>query len=175
MAGRCKVCDHPERDAIDRALLEGVAARTLATRHPGTSRTALGRHRAHVDADLVRAKLAAEAARADGLWGQLVRINEDTHAILAEAKRRKNYGLAMQAIARLERQIELQGKILGELRDGPTVNVFVSPAWRAVEAAIIEALAPHPDIRVRVAGTLARLAGEATASVGTAAAPRLVS
>ena len=41
---RCKICAHPDRAAIDTALLQGVSLRTVAGRH-GLSSTALHRHR----------------------------------------------------------------------------------------------------------------------------------
>lgn len=47
---RCTACAHPERDAIDAALLQGVSLRTVGGHH-GISSSALYRHRSrHVDA-----------------------------------------------------------------------------------------------------------------------------
>jgi len=50
---RCTVCTHPERAAIDAALLQRISYRTVAGKH-GLSYSALFRHRRrHVDAPTV--------------------------------------------------------------------------------------------------------------------------
>ena len=61
MAGKCRVCEHRERAAIDKALVTRSASlRTIADRY-GLSKTALIRHRDNHIPKLVQ---AAESARA---------------------------------------------------------------------------------------------------------------
>ncbi len=52
----CRVCEHPERDLIDRALEGGQSPRSMARRYSQTTRKALTRHR---DECLGRAEDAA--------------------------------------------------------------------------------------------------------------------
>ena len=54
-SARCTVCNHPSRPEIDRALIQGVALRTLAATH-ALSASALCRHTRHI-----RHQLAVEA------------------------------------------------------------------------------------------------------------------
>ena len=54
--------------------------------------------------------------RAETLWQRLKAINSETAAILAQARQSQNHVIALQAIARVERQVELEARLLGELR-----------------------------------------------------------
>jgi hypothetical protein len=81
---------------------------------------------------------------------QLKAINGATLAILKEARDDKNGDLALKAVDRIQRQLELQSKLLGELNDGTTVNVLVAPEWLTLRATIIQALEHHPDAKQAV-------------------------
>ena len=72
----CTVCTHPEREAIDRCLVDSVPFRIIAARF-GTSTGALQRHNAdHLPTRLVEAKAAEEVAAADDLFAQVVALRE---------------------------------------------------------------------------------------------------
>jgi hypothetical protein len=47
MPKACTVCQHAERSAIDQALADAVALRTIAGRH-GVALASLGRHKTHL-------------------------------------------------------------------------------------------------------------------------------
>ena len=66
MTQRCKACSHPERAAIDAALVTGTGTvRDIAGQH-GLSPSSLDRHRqAHIPAALAQATQAAEVVQAD--------------------------------------------------------------------------------------------------------------
>jgi hypothetical protein len=121
MPQTCSICNSKRRSEIDEALLAGESLRDIAGRC-GTSRTALSRHKLeHLSAALVKAKQAKEASedvQADSLFDRLKSINRETLEILKEARVSKNLNLALTAIARIEKQIELEAKLLGELNDG---------------------------------------------------------
>jgi len=154
---RCTVCDAPKRDAIDRALVARERPfRHIAKRHR-LSLASVYRHFAeHLPAALAKAQGAREAARGDDLLGRLLRLHRTTLAILREAREASQPDLALKAIARAEKQLELQAQLIGRLQPGATVNVLVTPEWRAVQGALLTALAPFPDARVRVASALAQ-------------------
>lgn len=153
------MCRHAERDAIDRQLVEAVTGTgTIAARY-GLAKASVKRHAAaHVPAAVAPAVRAAAVTRADDLLARVEALTADTQAILGAAKEGKDHELALRAIARLEKQTELLARLVGELRDGPTVNVFVGPAWQAVLAVLLRALAPYPAVRAEVGDALARLA-----------------
>jgi hypothetical protein len=58
---------------------------------------------------------------------------------------------------RVQRQIELQAKLLGDLDERPVINVLVSSEWVAVRTVLLEALSPYPDARAAVASRLVAL------------------
>ena len=64
---RCKVCNNPNRSTIDRELMAGVVSdRSLAAQF-NVSKQSLGRHRAHIRADLDLARSEAAHERAEAL------------------------------------------------------------------------------------------------------------
>jgi hypothetical protein len=88
------------------------------------------------------------------LSDNLQAITEHTMAILKEARETGSHSLALAAIARLERQIELHGRLSGRLNEAPAVNILVTPEWTELRAAILAALEAHPEAKVAVAGVL---------------------
>jgi hypothetical protein len=157
MPRTCTICTHPEREAIDAALVAGEAYRNIAKR-AGTSATALVRRKTdHLPAHLAKAEAVREVTQADDLLGRLLHLNKETMAILREARTGKDNELALKAIARAEKQIELQAKLLGELQEGTTVNVLILPEWARIRTVLLEALSPHPQARIAVTEALGRL------------------
>lgn len=127
MALPCKVCTSGKREEIDRALLEGQPLRTVARSFFGTIKVedSLQRHRKkHLPNRLARALAARqEATGADELLDRLSELTRETAEILASARDSGRDGIALKAIARLETQMELQARLLGQLRD-QQVNVL---------------------------------------------------
>lgn len=145
MPQTCTICRHKERDAIDLALLEGQPLRDIA-RQFNVSRAALDRHKDHLPGQLVKAHEAAEIASAGTLLDRLRQLNDETRAILAETREIKNHDLSLKALARLEKQLELEAKLLGELKENETtVHIYASPEWVALRSLVITALRPYPE------------------------------
>jgi len=102
MAGKCRVCDHGERAAIDKAIVTRSASlRTIADRY-GVSKTALIRHR---DSHIPKLVQAAESARAmqavssgASLIDELDRLLKKALAILEAAEKAGELKVALQAI-----------------------------------------------------------------------------
>ena len=46
-ARSCVICEHPQREAIDKALADGVSLRDIEAQYPGASRYSLSRHKQH--------------------------------------------------------------------------------------------------------------------------------
>lgn len=158
MPQRCTVCDHAARAEIDRALVEGRTSAATVARRYDLVKTSVERHaKNHLPAALAASQRAAEVAQGDTLLAKLEAMTAETQAVLRVAKREKDHHLTLKAIGHLEKQLELQARLLGELRDGPTVNVFVGQEWHAAVAVILRVLAPHPALRLEVASALRAL------------------
>src|SRR3712207_9453548 len=67
----CTICEHPDREAIDRALV-GDSSNLSVSSLFGVSESAVRRHKAnHLPAKLVMAQAAEEVAQADDLLQQV--------------------------------------------------------------------------------------------------------
>ena len=105
--------------------MTGEPFRNIAKRY-GTSPTALFRHKqTDIPATLVKAKQAEEEVRAETLFERLRAINRETKAILEEARESGSLSIALAAINRVERQLELEARLLGQLNDGTKVAVGI--------------------------------------------------
>src|SRR5262245_3532654 len=116
MGQLCSVCQHPARASIDATLCDGSSSnRRIASVH-GLSEISVRRHRAnHLPGVLVKAKEAAEVARADDLLSQVRDLQVRTLAILAQAEEGGDLKTALAAIGQARGNLELLARLLGEL------------------------------------------------------------
>ncbi|WP_322508018.1 hypothetical protein [Anaerolinea sp.] len=154
MPRTCTICNHAERQAIDKALLDGEPLRNIAQRF-GTSTTALVRHKAaHLPQTLSKAKEAVQVAHADDLLSQMEALQQKTLAILSKAEGRDDHATALRAINEARRNLELLAELTHELNRNPQVNILLSPDWVRLRSLILAALLPYPEARQRVAAAL---------------------
>src|SRR5215213_1956498 len=144
MPRRCTVCDHPERHGIDETLVTGAPYRSVAQQFE-LSESAVFRHKTeHLPAHLLKAKEVEEAARADGLLDQVRNLQAHALDILERAEKGGDLRTALAAISQARGNLELLGKLAGELDERPVVNLNVSPEWLELRTVIVGALEPHP-------------------------------
>ena len=144
MPRRCTVCDHPERHSIDEALVTGAPYRSVAKRF-ALSESAVYRHKTeHLPAYLLKAKEVEEVARADNLLEQVRSLQVHALDILEHAEKTGDLRTALAAISQARGNLELLGKLAGELDERPVVNLNVAPEWLELRAVIVGALEPHP-------------------------------
>ena len=142
MPQTCTICRHQRRNEIDGALVEGESLRNIAKR-TGTSATALHRHKAqHIPKSLVLAQETAEEVRAGTLFERLRSLGRVTQEILHEARGTRNHIAALQAIGRIERQLELEARLLGEMDDPAKIapGMQAAVAWPDVNSLTEEQL-----------------------------------
>lgn len=150
MARTCTVCVHPDREAIEDALMSSVANRRIAAQY-AVSEQAVRRHKAsHISATLARATEAGEIARADDLLEQVRDLQARTLAILEAVEYTAEHKTALSAIKESRANLELLLKLSGELDERPQINVLVSAEWLELRAVIIGALEAHPQARESV-------------------------
>ena len=144
MPRRCTVCDHPERHGIDEALVTGAPYRSVAERFD-LSESAVYRHKTeHLPVRLLKAREAEELARADDLLDQVRHLRTHALDILDRAEETGDLRTALAAISQARGNLELLGKLAGELDERPVVNLNVSPEWLELRAVIVGTLEPHP-------------------------------
>ena len=154
MPRSCTLCEHPKRERINRELVGGASNRSVASVYD-VSEAAVRRHKGnHLPAKLLLAHQEEDVREALDVVRQLKAINAASLHILKEARDQGKPSTALQAIDRIQRQIELQAKLLGELDERPVVNLNVSPEWLELRAVIVGALQPHPEALGAVVGAL---------------------
>ena len=159
MPRTCTVCTHKDRAELEGTLVAGVSLRTIADRF-AISKTALIRHKdAHLPPSLLKAKEAREEARADDLLSEVRNLQDRTLAVLEAAEASGEHRTALAAIAEARRNLELLGKLAGELDEHPVVNVLVSAEWITIRTVLLEALSPYPQASAAVAERLVELEG----------------
>jgi len=173
MSRRCTICDHADRAAIDEALINNGPYRTITDRY-GISKTALIRHKqSHIPellsksqeiqsqkaaalVEIVEEKEAQEAGQADGLVSQLKELMARTERIFSKAEESGDLRTALSAVKEGRGNLELLGKLLGELQDGATLNLYVNPVWIDLRAVILTALEPYPEAKGALIDALSR-------------------
>ncbi len=138
------MCDHSQRHGIDEALVSGAPYRSVAKRFE-LSESAVYRHKTeHLPAHLLKAREAEEVAQADDLLDQVRHLRTHALEILERAEKTGDLRTALAAISQARGNLELLGKLAGELDERPVVNLNVSPEWLELRAVIVGALEPHP-------------------------------
>ena len=144
MPRRCTVCGHPQRHRIDEALVGGTPYRSVAKRFE-LSESAVYRHKTdHLPAYLLKARGVEETARADDLLEQVRHLQTHALDILERAEKVGDLRTALTAISQARGNLELLGKLAGQLDERPVVNLNVSTEWLELRAVIVGALEPHP-------------------------------
>src|SRR5215208_3827621 len=147
MPRRCTVCDHLEKHGIDETLVTGAPYRSVAKRFE-RSDSAVYRHKTeHLPAHLLKAKEVEEAARADDLLDQVRNLQAHALDILGRAEKAGDLRTALAAISQARGNLELLGKLAGELDERPVVNLNVSPQWLELRTLIVGALEPYSEAR----------------------------
>ena len=150
----CTICTHPEREAINQALIAGEPYRVIAQRY-AASPDAVYRHKIdHLPAKLAQAEAAKETALADDLLGQVKALRNKAISILGKAEAAGDLRTALLGIREARACVELLLEVEGELHRQPVVNVLIAPEWLELRAVILQSLAPFPDARAALARTL---------------------
>jgi len=106
------VCTHGERAAIDRALVAGTPLPAISAEFR-VSPDALNRHRAaHLPVRLVLRQALDEAAEGLDITRQLVEVNAAALAILREAREGAQPEVALRAIDRVIKTLEVQVRLV---------------------------------------------------------------
>jgi hypothetical protein len=147
----CTICAHPERQAIDQALVAGSATLAALSQAHGLSTSALQRHKAHLQAKVGRAKAQLQDNLLQGclFWlSQALEISMQT----AQAAQAEGDGkLVLKALAQGTRLISLMFKHELPLDDRLVYDILNSPQWSAQSA-----LLPHdPNIMAKSRQSLA--------------------
>jgi hypothetical protein len=124
MAKPCTVCVHPERQAIDSAIVANAPVGEIEKRLH-VSRHALKRHRAHVIELVAKSPKVQEIAQADGIVGEILDLQALMQNTLDVAIKEKDKKTMFAAFDRLVGILKLRSEISGELKPRQTNNLYV--------------------------------------------------
>lgn len=180
--GKCTICTHRERAAIDLALAGGLSMGAIGKRY-GLSRDALYRHRQNHLPPTLRAKLLAgpnldldldqlREQESQSLLAHLVALRHRIFAHLDTAEEVGDNFAAARAVSQLHTNLETTAKLLGELGVGhqnvTVTNLLISPDYIALRLALVEALRAHPEAAANVARVLHNIERKAVAQLSEA-------
>ncbi|WP_320211610.1 hypothetical protein [Methanospirillum purgamenti] len=150
MAMKCSICHHPEREAIDKAILAGQSNRSIAAQYK-VSQTAVQRHKDnHLPEHLATSKKAEQVTKADDLISDLQFLKEKALTFLAKAEQSEDMRSAAPLISAAVKVIETLAEVRGELNRQAVINVTMSPVWVETRTVILAALQPYPEAREAV-------------------------
>jgi len=89
-------------------------------------------------------------ASADNLLADVRELQARALAILDVAERAGELRTALAAIREARGNLELLGRLAGELNDAPQLNIHLSAEWLPLQAVVVGALAGHPEARESV-------------------------
>lgn len=170
MSRICTVCTHPDRRAIDEALILDNASLRDAARQFGLSKDSLARHKGHIAASLTKAKRAKEEAETDSLLedlrahrARLEELYQTVQDLLQQSLQSKDIRTALRSVksaleilGEARSHLELQGKLTGEFNreqgtnSGPMVLVLPPLAPLGSRADLRMKLPPEAEIEAMV-------------------------
>ncbi len=155
----CKACNHPEREIIDKYLIEGKPIRNIAE-HFSLSSSSVFRHKSHLYETLIKAKGVKEIAQADNLMEQISSLQSRALNILSKTEEAQDWRAATGAIREARGCLELLGKLAGEFKEGQTINVILTPQWIELRTSIIQTLEAYPEAKLSILRALEEKAYE---------------
>jgi hypothetical protein len=135
----CTVCKHEDRETIDQALIERKAGfRHIASRFGVGYRSLCRHYENHIPENLSQSQKSQEIVRGDNLVEEVMTWRKEIEEIFHEAKAEKSIGLALQAIDRAYRLIELQGKLIGMLNEDKALHINITQITAEVSSFLKE-------------------------------------
>ena len=125
----CTICNHPKRQTIDQALINGSATLAALSQEYGLSTSALHRHKAHLQANVNRAKDQLQDNLRQGCLFWLSQALEMAMAAAKAAQTEGNGKLVLQALGHGTRIITLILKQDFQLDPKIVYGILASDQW----------------------------------------------
>ena len=153
MARHCSVCVHPEVEAMNLELVDGISTRKVAEKY-GLSASPMARHKKHLPPELFQ---PAEVRRASAAIQRIGELDRRVDEIYAAATAGNDPKLALRALKELRQVLETYAKLTGEMQTAAVQNTLIltqAPEWVSTRSAILQALEPYPAARGAVVAAL---------------------
>jgi hypothetical protein len=154
MVRTCTVCTHKDVEEINKLLLCSGSYRDIA-RQFGLSKDSLARHKeSHIPELLSKSNDINEIVNADSLLKSIQEEAETVRSLRDQAIKRGDVELALKAVDRALKCVDLCAKVRGIIQEQPTINITLNAEWIALRTTIIQALEPFPEARRAVVDAL---------------------
>lgn len=175
----CQVCAHTQRAQIELSLANKVPLRVVSRRF-SLSTASIHRHRHnHMPPQLVAQLLLKQPIQdvdleklriteSEGLLQNLVVQRARLWALADKADELCDINAATRVHGQLRGNLELTGKLLGDLQTGASnivQNIVVLPAYHEMRTALVQALKPFPEARAAVARVLRDVEAEVVPAI----------
>jgi hypothetical protein len=117
----CTVCRHPQRQAIEDALIRHTPLRKVGERF-NVGYSAVARHQRHVLAKLAKSREGLELAEASTLLEKVDAVMRDAQRIAAKAEKEGDLSTALAGLRTITQSLALIGRITGEIQQQNTVQ-----------------------------------------------------
>src|SRR5262245_2959889 len=158
---QCSVCSHRELAQINTALARGVAAPAIARRFKLGADSVYRHSRNHLPPQLRASLLAGpnlegvdldklKEDESQSLLANLVALRHRLFAAVDCAEEYQDAGMLTRVAGQLHANLELTGKLLGDLGVGGTtnVNVLIQPQYIELRVALVGALSAFPEAKL---------------------------
>jgi hypothetical protein len=131
----CTICRHDKRNEIEESIFKLTTVREIAKQFKVAEST-VQRHKDCIIVETRQVKEKQAAIRANLRETQVHNLTKVTQEILDDAKGRKNFYLALQCIARLEKQIDILARLNGEYQNNRNNETDEAKLRRQFDAAV---------------------------------------
>ena len=124
MGRKCSICINKQRAEIEEDILDSVPYRDIATKY-GVNRMSVQRHaqNGHIEQAIVEAHELKDIVHGKELLDKILYLQQEALTVLQKAKNCEDNILALNAISKAARLLEIQGKIAGLIQQGTQVNI----------------------------------------------------
>jgi hypothetical protein len=175
---QCQCCQHRELAGINLGLARGVSVRALARRYQ-VHRDALYRHQKNHLPPQLRASLIVGSHLVDidldklretesqSLLANLVNLRGRLFSSLDVAEECRDGTMLARIAGQLHNNLELTGKLLGDLASGHSsvTNILIAPQYVELRVGLVDALAPYPEAARAVAYVLHQIESKAADAI----------
>lgn len=159
MSKPCRICTHPEREAIDQAILTDVPYRSITERY-GVSNGSIARHKeaGHISQALIQANEVREITRSADLLDMTMNLLNEAQDIVDESRQEGDRRSALDGIGKITNILKLLMAVNLALSDRQAkTSVTTDPEFQRVMSVIMEELDPYPEVRERISTRLSEV------------------
>lgn len=159
MSKPCRICTHPEREAIDQAIISDVPYRSITERY-GVSNGSIARHKeaGHISQALIQANEVREITRSADLLDMTMSLLNEAQDIVEESRQEGDRRTALDGIGKITNILKLLMAVNLALSDRQAkTSVTTDPEFQRVMSVIMEELDPYPEVRERISTRLSEV------------------